>query len=29
MSRRGVFAKVSREGSITVGDTIEVITDGD
>jgi MOSC domain-containing protein YiiM len=29
MPRRGVFAKVSRQGSIKVGDTIEVITDGD
>jgi len=29
MPRRGVFAKVSREGSIRVGDIIEVKTDGD
>jgi len=29
MPRKGVFAKVSTEGSIRVGDTIEVITDGD
>ena len=29
MPRKGVFAKVSREGSIRVGDVIEVITDGD
>ena len=29
MPRRGVFAKVSREGSIKIGDTIEVVTDGD
>ena len=29
MPRKGVFAKVSREGSIRVGDIIEVITDGD
>ena len=28
MPRRGVFAKVDREGSIKVGDTIEVMTDG-
>jgi MOSC domain-containing protein YiiM len=29
MPRRGVFAKVDRKGSIKVGDTIEVINDGD
>ena len=29
MPRRGVFAKVSRQGLIKVGDSIEVITDGD
>ena len=29
MPRRGVFAKVSREGSIRVGDIIEVATNGD
>jgi MOSC domain-containing protein YiiM len=29
MPRKGVFAKVGREGSIRVGDIIEVITDGD
>ena len=29
MPRRGVFAKVNRGGSIRVGDTIEVIPDGD
>ena len=29
MPRRGVFAKVNRGGSIRVGDTIEVTTDGD
>ena len=29
MPRKGVFAKVSREGSIRVSDIIEVITDGD
>ena len=29
MPRKGVFAKVRREGSIRVGDTIEVINDGD
>jgi MOSC domain-containing protein YiiM len=29
MPRKGVFAKVNRGGSIRVGDTIEVITDGD
>ena len=29
MPRKGVFAKVSREGSIKIGDTIEVMTDGD
>jgi MOSC domain-containing protein YiiM len=29
MPRKGVFAKVGKEGSIRVGDTIEVITDGD
>ena len=28
MPRKGVFAKVNRGGSIRVGDTIEVITDG-
>ena len=28
MPRRGVFAKVSREGSIKIGDTIEVMTNG-
>ena len=29
MPRKGVFAKVSRGGSIKVGDSIEVTTDGD
>jgi MOSC domain-containing protein YiiM len=29
MPRKGVFAKVNRGGSIRVGDTIEVTTDGD
>lgn len=29
MPREGVFARVSRGGSITVGDVIEVIADGD
>ncbi len=29
MPRKGVFAKVDKEGSIRVGDTIEVIADGD
>jgi hypothetical protein len=29
MPRKGVFAKVSREGSISVGDFIEVVVDGD
>lgn len=29
MPRRGVFAKVSRQGSIKAGDMIEVLTDGD
>ena len=29
MPRKGVFAKVSREGTIRVGNTIEVIIDGD
>jgi len=29
MPRRGVFAKVSRQGSIRTGDIIEVNTDGD
>jgi MOSC domain-containing protein YiiM len=29
MPRKGVFAKVSKEGSIRVGDIIEVISDGD
>jgi MOSC domain-containing protein YiiM len=29
MPREGVFARVGRGGSITVGDVIEVITDGD
>ncbi len=29
MPREGVFARVSRGGTISVGDDIEVITDGD
>ena len=29
MPRKGVFAKVGREGSVRVSDIIEVITDGD